>query len=157
MPILPALHAGPTRLGRPYRQVLLLEAGGRDWHPFVHMPAGLAKIAELTSINWNYTTTRSRTVGWARAVVPTRQLLGGSSSINAMCYIRGVAGDYDGWAAGGADGWHWDNVLPYFKRAEGNSRGSDAPAWRQWPAVGQRPAPRQPVDAVFIEPAIKPG
>ena len=88
----------------PSVKVLLLEAGGRDWHPFVHMPAGLAKIAGLTSINWNYATTPQPQLGGRVLWCPRGKLLGGSSSINAMCYIRGVAGDYDGWAAGGADG-----------------------------------------------------
>lgn len=130
--------------------MLLLEAGGRDWHPFVHMPAGLAKIAGLTSINWNYTTTPQPQLGgrvlWCRG-----KLLGGSSSINAMCYIRGVAGDYDGWAAGGADGWHWDNVLPYFKRAEGNSHGSDAWHGGNGPLSVSDLRHVNPLTRVFIE------
>ncbi|WP_256646309.1 GMC family oxidoreductase [Thermomonas paludicola] len=110
----------------PNTRVLLLEAGGRDWHPFIHMPAGLAKIAALTSINWNYATVPQAQLGGRVLWCPRGKVLGGSSSINAMCYIRGVAADYDEWAAHGATGWHWDNVLPYFKRSEGNARGGDA-------------------------------
>lgn len=110
----------------PQVKVLLLEAGGRDWHPFVHMPAGLAKIAGLTSINWDYQTVPQPQLGGRSLWCPRGKLLGGSSSINAMCYIRGVAQDYDDWATNGADGWHWDNVLPYFRKAESNTRGSDA-------------------------------
>ena len=110
----------------PDANVLLLEAGGRDWHPFIHMPAGLARIANNKAINWDYSTVpeaqlNGRSIWWPRGKV-----LGGSSSINAMCYIRGVAGDYDGWAAQGATGWDWNSVLPYFKRSEGNTRGADA-------------------------------
>ncbi|MCW5580128.1 MAG: choline dehydrogenase [Luteimonas sp.] len=110
----------------PGCRVLLLEAGGRDWHPFIHMPAGLAKIAGLKSINWDYATVSQPQLGGRVIWCPRGKLLGGSSSINAMCYIRGVSRDYDDWAANGADGWHWDNVLPYFRRSEGNSRGGDA-------------------------------
>jgi choline dehydrogenase len=110
----------------PHVRVLLLEAGGRDWHPFIHMPAGLAKLSGLRSMNWDYSTVpepqlNGRVIWWPRGKV-----LGGSSSINAMCYIRGVPADYDEWAAHGAEGWHWDNVLPYFRRSEGNTRGGDA-------------------------------
>ncbi len=109
----------------PTVKVLLLEAGGRDWHPFVHMPAGLARIAGLKSINWDYATVPQPQLDGRVLWCPRGKLLGGSSSINAMCYIRGVAADYDAWAAGGASGWHWDNVLPYFRRSEGNARGGN--------------------------------
>ena len=106
----------------PKRKVLLLEAGPRDWHPFIHMPAGLAKLVGKKGVNWDYDTAPEaqldgRTLWWPRGKV-----LGGSSSINAMCYIRGVPRDYDDWAKQGADGWDWESVLPYFKRSEGNSR-----------------------------------
>ena len=108
----------------PAVRVLLLEAGPADRNPFIHMPAGLAKLAGNRRINWGYDTAPeprldNRALWWPRGKV-----LGGSSSINAMCYVRGVAEDYDGWAATGADGWDWATVLPYFLRAEGNSRGS---------------------------------
>ena len=106
----------------PDCKVLLLEAGGRDWHPFIHMPAGLAKIAGNKRINWDYSTVPEAQLGNRTIWWPRGKVLGGSSSINAMCYIRGTAEDYDGWAAQGADGWNWDDVLPYFKRAEGNTR-----------------------------------
>lgn len=106
----------------PGVRVLLLEAGPRDWHPFIHMPAGLAKLVNRKGVNWNYDTAAEphldgRTLWWPRGKV-----LGGSSSINAMCYIRGVPGDYDDWAASGATDWGWNEVLPYFRRSEGNTR-----------------------------------
>ena len=110
----------------PARRVLLIEAGPRDWHPLIHMPAGLARLANYRRINWNYATAPEpqldgRSIWWPRGKV-----LGGSSSINAMCYIRGNAADYDAWAAATGDArWAWRNVLPYFKRAERNGRGAD--------------------------------
>ena len=110
----------------PATKVLLLEAGPKDWHPFIHMPAGISKLVNRKGVNWDYDTVAEpqlnhRTLWWPRGKV-----LGGSSSINAMCYIRGVPGDYQDWADAGATGWGWDSVLPYFRKAEGNSRGEDA-------------------------------
>jgi choline dehydrogenase len=110
----------------PDVKVLLLEAGPRDWHPFIHMPAGLAKLVGKKGVNWDYSTVAEPQLHHRSLWWPRGRVLGGSSSINAMCYIRGVAGDYDDWAAQGATGWHWDNVLPYFRKSEGNSRGADA-------------------------------
>ncbi len=110
----------------PSCRVLLLEAGPRDWHPFIHMPAGLAKLVGQKGVNWNYTTAPEPHLHGRRLWWPRGKVLGGSSSINAMCYIRGVPGDYDDWAEAGAEGWDWASVLPYFKRSERNSRGADA-------------------------------
>jgi len=109
----------------PAVRVLLLEAGPRDWHPFIHMPAGIAKLVGRKGINWDYYTEPEPNLGQRRLWWPRGRVLGGSSSINAMCYIRGLPADYDDWARAGASGWDWDNVLPYFRRAEGNTRGSD--------------------------------
>ena len=141
----------------PKRKVLLLEAGGRDWHPFIHMPAGLAKIAGIKSINWDYNTQPEpqldgRSIWWPRGKV-----LGGSSSINAMCYIRGVARDYDDWAAQGADGWNWDNVLPYFKRSEGNTRGADPWHGADGPLTVSDLRQVNPLTRVYIEAAAQAG
>ena len=110
----------------PTVKVLLLEAGPRDWDPFIHMPAGLAKLVSKKRINWDYVTAPEPQLNHRALWWPLGKVLGGSSSINAMCYTRGVPGDYDDWAAQGADGWDWHTVLPYFKRGEHNQRGSDA-------------------------------
>ena len=110
----------------PRVRVLLLEAGPRDWHPFIHMPAGLARLVTRTDINWNYHTEPEPQLGGRRLWWPRGKVLGGSSAINAMCYTRGAAADYDDWAASGASGWDWGSVLPYFRRSEGNARGADA-------------------------------
>ena len=110
----------------PRARVLLLEAGPRDWHPFIHMPAGLAKLVNRKGINWDYWTEPETQLDNRRLWWPRGRVLGGSSSINAMCYIRGDARDYDDWArASGDERWNWNHVLPYFKRAEGNTRGAD--------------------------------
>jgi choline dehydrogenase len=110
----------------PSVRVLLLEAGPRDWHPFIHMPAGLSRLVNRKGVNWDYSTEPEPQLHGRRLWWPRGKVLGGSSSINAMCYVRGHPGDYDEWARGGAHGWHWDSVLPYFRRSEDNSRGSDA-------------------------------
>ncbi|KAB7772097.1 GMC family oxidoreductase [Xanthomonas sp. LMG 12462] len=107
-------------------KVLLIEAGPRDRNPFIHMPAGLARLASNRRINWNYLTEAEPALNDRRLWWPRGKVLGGSSSINAMCYVRGVPADYDDWAADGADGWDWRGVLPYFRRSECNSRGGDA-------------------------------
>ena len=110
----------------PNTRVLLLEAGPRDWHPFIHMPAGIAKLVNKKGVNWDYSTEPEPALGNRRLWWPRGKVLGGSSSINAMCYVRGHARDYDEWEALGATGWSWREVLPYFRRAEHQERGADA-------------------------------
>ena len=107
------------------RRVLLLEAGPRDWHPFIHMPAGIAKLVNQKGVNWDYHTEQEAELGNRRLWWPRGRVLGGSSSINAMCYIRGDARDYDDWARRvGDERWAWRSVLPCFMRAEANTRGA---------------------------------
>jgi choline dehydrogenase len=110
----------------PARQVLLLEAGGPDSSPFIAMPAGLAEIVKMPAINWNYETEPEPALNGRRLWWPRGRVLGGSSSINAMCYIRGQREDYDGWAAAGCAGWSFDELLPVFRRSEDQARGADA-------------------------------
>lgn len=109
----------------PNTTVLLLEAGGRDWNPFIHMPAGLARLVTQTGVNWNYVTTPQGQLNNRELYWPRGKVLGGSSSINAMCYIRGQAEDYDHWAELGNSGWRYADVLPYFIKSENNQRGAD--------------------------------
>jgi choline dehydrogenase-like flavoprotein len=111
----------------PAKRVLLIEAGPRDWNPLLHMPAGLARLANNRRVNWNYRTEPEPALNQRRLWWPRGKTLGGSSSINAMCYIRGVAADYDSWAAASGDArWSWQQVLPWFLRSEDNSRGASA-------------------------------
>lgn len=135
----------------PDVNVLLLEAGPRDWHPFIHMPAGLAKLVGKKGVNWDYVTAPepqldNRVLWWPRGKV-----LGGSSSINAMCYIRGVPRDYDAWAQAGARGWDWAGVLPYFIRAERNQRGADALHGADGPLYVSDLRYVNPLSHVFVE------
>jgi choline dehydrogenase len=131
--------------------VLLLEAGPTDWHPFVHMPAGLAKLVGDKGVNWDYNTEPEAQLGGRRLWWPRGRVLGGSSSINAMCYIRGHRLDYDEWDELGASGWHWDNVLPYFRRAEGNARKPNRLHNDKGPLAVSDPRHTNPLSAVFVE------
>lgn len=138
----------------PAHRVLLLEAGGRDWNPLIHMPAGLAKLVNNRRINWDYTTEPEPNLGNRRLWWPRGRVLGGSSSINAMCYTRGDPRDYDDWAeATGDPRWAWADVLPVFKRAEGNTRGADTFHGADGPlAVGDL-RHRNPLSDALIEAA----
>jgi choline dehydrogenase len=137
----------------PAVKVLLLEAGPRDWHPFIHMPAGVAKLVNRKGVNWDYSTEPEPELGDRRLWWPRGKVLGGSSSINAMCYIRGHRDDYDEWASLGADGWDWEGVLPYFRRAEGNARGADALHGGDGPLAVSDLRYRNPLSQVFIDAA----
>jgi len=122
--------AGCVLAGRlsedPSVTVALLEAGGPDTSVLIHCPAGLAVMARQKTINWAYETVPQPGLNGRRGYQPRGKVLGGSSSINAMIYMRGQPEDYDGWAAAGNPGWGWADVLPWFKRAEHNERGADA-------------------------------
>lgn len=109
----------------PDRTVLLLEAGGRDRHPLIHIPAGFAKLMNMPSVNWLFETVPQESTGNRPIPIPRGKTLGGSSSINGMLYVRGQARDYDGWAQLGNRGWSYEDVLPYFRKSENNERLSD--------------------------------
>lgn len=109
----------------PQNRVCLLEAGGPDKSPLIHAPVGIAFMSENTPLNWKFDTVPQKYLNNRVCYQPRGRVLGGSSSINGMIYIRGSANDYDRWAAAGAQGWAWDDVLPYFKKAENNERGAD--------------------------------
>lgn len=110
----------------PDTRVILLEAGGKDSNPFIHMPAGLPKLVNNLALNWNYYTEPQAGLNNRRLWWPRGKVLGGSSSINAMCYTRGQPEDYDAWESAGNPGWSWQDVLPYFQMAENHERGADA-------------------------------
>ncbi|MFM7048597.1 MAG: GMC family oxidoreductase, partial [Polynucleobacter sp.] len=106
----------------PKHSVCLIEAGPPDYSPWIHLPIGYGKTMWDPSVNWKFHTEpdpemNNRPIYWPRG-----KCLGGSSSINGLIFIRGQKEDYDHWHDLGNDGWSWDEVLPYFKKAEGNDR-----------------------------------
>lgn len=110
----------------PSISVLLLEAGGWDRDPWIHIPLGWGKILQKRLHDWNYFCEPEENVGGRRVECARGKVVGGCSSTNAMAYVRGNRGDYDRWAAGGAHGWGYDEVLPYFRRLEHWEGGANA-------------------------------
>ena len=109
----------------PDVKVAVLEAGGQDSRPEIAMPAAFPMLLK-SSVDWDLFGEEEPGLGGRRLYLPRGKVLGGSGSINAMIYVRGNRADFDGWAADGATGWSYDEVLPYFKRSEDNERGEDA-------------------------------
>jgi choline dehydrogenase len=106
------------RLSEDGAQVVLLEAGPTDWHPMIHVPAGALHLRANPRVNWNYYAEPEASTGDRSFHWPRGRVLGGTSSINGMLYVRGNPADYDGWAQMGCRGWSYSDVLPYFKRSE---------------------------------------
>lgn len=117
--------------------VLLLEAGGEGKHPWISIPAGFSKLMTNKTFNWGFETEPEDNTFGRRIAVPRGKGVGGSTLINGMIYVRGIAQDYDGWAAQGASGWSWSDVEPYFRKLENwngapqapgrSARGTDGP------------------------------
>ncbi len=103
----------------------LLEAGGRDSNPWIHIPVGYFKTMNNPSVDWMYMTEPDPGLNGRRLPWPRGKVLGGSSSLNGLLYVRGQPEDYDGWRQAGNVGWGWDDVLPCFRRAERQERGED--------------------------------
>jgi choline dehydrogenase len=110
----------------PATRVLLLEAGGEDRNRWIHIPLGFGKTFADPSVNWCYETEPDPGASNRRVFWPRGKVLGGSSSINGMVYIRGQAEDFDHWRQLGNTGWSFEDVLPYFRRSEHQTRGADA-------------------------------
>ena len=109
-------------------RVFLLEAGGRDWHPYIHIPLGMGRMHDYGMFDWGYETEPEPNLNNRRIEAMRGKVLGGSSSINVMAYTRGNRNDYDRWAQKGARGWSYADVLPYFQRCETFANGADT--WR---------------------------
>lgn len=137
----------------PNLKVLLLEAGPASEDFWIRTPAGMGRLFKHDEYNWKFftepvPTLRNRQIYWPRG-----KTLGGSSAINGMVYVRGNRGDFDHWASLGNAGWGWDDVLPYFKRAEANQRIGD-PLWgTKGPLVISDPAVKHPSAFAFLEAA----
>ncbi len=110
----------------PAHRVCLVEAGPEDRSPLIHIPAGILGTIPRRGVNWAFDTEPQAGLGGRRGYQPRGRALGGSSSINAMIYMRGHRSDYDDWAALGNPGWAYEDVLPLFRRSEDQQRGPDA-------------------------------
>ncbi len=106
-------------------RVLLLEAGGRDLNPWLHVPVGYFKTMHNPAYDWCYLTEPDEGIAGRQLQWPRGKVLGGSSALNGLLYVRGQPQDYDRWSELGNNGWSYDEVLPYFKKSEDNQRGAD--------------------------------
>jgi choline dehydrogenase-like flavoprotein len=136
----------------PDVRVLLLEAGGSDRHPLFHMPAGFAKMTKGIA-SWGWSTVPQKHLAGRVLWYTQAKVIGGGSSINAQVYTRGNPRDYDGWAANGAPGWSYGEVLPYFKRAEDNQRFVDVYHGYGGPIGISTPVNLLPISEAFLRAA----
>jgi choline dehydrogenase len=109
----------------PKISVLLLEAGGKDTYPWIHIPVGYYKTMHNPKTDWCFKTEPDESINGRSINYPRGKTLGGSSSINGLLYIRGQSQDYDIWRQQGNTGWGWDDVLPYFIKSENQERGKN--------------------------------
>ena len=144
-----------TACGR-YR-VLLLEAGGKDRNVWIHIPLGYGKLFSNPKVNWLYTTEPEPELNNRRIIQPRGKVLGGSSSINGLLYIRGQHEDFDHWRQLGNPGWSFEDVLPYFRRAEDQERGSDPLHGTGGPLAVSDVCEPHPLCEAFIEAAQQAG
>ncbi len=149
------------RLSEAGASVLVIEHGGSDAGPFIQMPAALSYPMNMGIYDWGFKTLPEPHLGGRTLVCPRGKVIGGSSSINGMVYVRGHARDYDHWAEQGAQGWSYADVLPYFKRMEhwhSGGHGGD-PAWRgtEGPLHVTRGPRRNPLFSAFVEAGAQAG
>ena len=135
----------------PSNKVLLIEAGPSDAHPLIHLPIGPARVINHPKYDWCYETEPQKNLASRRIPWPRGKTLGGSSSINGMVYIRGHARDYDLWAQKGLTSWSYEKVLPYFIRAESNTRGADNFHGAEGPLNVTDEGGEHPLFSAFVE------
>lgn len=140
------------RLVSAGRRVLLLEAGPSDDNRFIRIPATFVRVIG-SARTWVYETTPQAAANGRAMYIPQGRTLGGSSSVNAMVYIRGQAADYDDWAAAGCKGWAWSDVLPYFRKAEANQRLSGGLHGTEGPLQVSDTRYRHPLSLAFVKAA----
>ncbi len=131
--------------------VLLLEFGGSDWNPLLRMPSALAIAMGIERHNWNYLSEPEPHLDGRRVTCPRGKVLGGSSSINGMVYIRGNAMDFEAWEEAGAHGWAYRDVLPYFRRAETREEGGDSYRGKDGPLHTSYGPLKNPLYQAFID------
>ncbi|HZS85662.1 MAG TPA: choline dehydrogenase [Stellaceae bacterium] len=138
----------------PTCRVVVIEAGGKDRSIWIHIPIGYGKTITDRRVNWCYETEPDEGVAGRRIFWPRGKVLGGSSSINGLVYIRGQAEDYDHWRQLGNPGWSFADVLPYFKKSEHQMRGADALHGVGGPLCVSNLGERHPLCEAFIEEAV---
>jgi choline dehydrogenase len=141
----------------PAAKVLLLEAGGKDSNPFIHMPAGYVALMKGGWVDWGYHTEPQNNLANRKLFWPRGKVLGGSSSVNAMVYIRGCHSDYDTWRQLGNAGWSYADVLPYFRRAETYEVRPDAYHGTDGPLHVSRPGVTGPLSKAWLEAGVQAG
>ncbi|MEZ5934245.1 MAG: choline dehydrogenase [Alphaproteobacteria bacterium] len=141
----------------PGSSVLLLEAGGPDRSPWIHVPGGFYKLVYHPKLSWGFHTEAEPGLKGRSQIWPRGKTLGGSSSINAMVYVRGQAADFERWRQLGCAGWSFSDVLPYFRRAEDQERGADDWHGAGGPLAVSDSRARHPLSDAFIEAAIQAG
>ena len=132
-------------------RVLVLEQGGSDFGPLIQMPAALSYPMNMARYDWGYASEPEPHLGGRRLACPRGKVIGGSSSINGMVYVRGHACDYDGWEEMGAEGWGYRHVLPYFKRMESNHGGQEDWRGTEGPLHVTRGQRDNPLFHAFVE------
>jgi choline dehydrogenase len=137
-------------------RVLLLEAGGPNRNPWIHLPLGASRLLYDRAANWRYSSEPEAGLKHRRIYLPRGKGLGGTSAINGMVYIRGHRDDYEGWAKQGLPGWGYEDVMPYFRKAERQSRGPDAFHGADGPLAVCDPAP-EPLYDQFLQAAEEVG
>jgi choline dehydrogenase len=147
--------AGRLSESGKYR-VLLLEAGGPDRNPWIHIPLGYTKTYTDPRVNWMFETEPEAQLNGRTLYQPRGKVLGGTSSINGMVYMRGTPTDYDNWRQRGCEGWDWESVLPFFKKAENQERGADEHHGTGGPLNVSNPV-RCPLGDAMVEAAIQAG
>jgi choline dehydrogenase len=137
--------------------VLLLEAGPKDTNLWIHVPLGYGKLFKEKTVNWMYQTEPEPELNGRQVFQPRGKVLGGSSSINGLLYVRGQHEDYDRWRQRENAGWGYDDVLPYFKKAENQQRGADKYHGAGGPLPVSNLGHADPLSAAFIEAAAETG
>ena len=134
-------------------RVLLLEAGPKDWNPWLHIPLGYGKLFTDRRFNWCYSTEPQPECHGRQVIAPRGKVLGGSSSINGLIYIRGQAEDFNQWRQQGNVGWSYDEVLPYFRKSEDNERGASDLHGADGPLGVSNARDQHPLALAYVEAA----
>ncbi len=138
-------------------KVLVLEAGGEDWNPWIHIPVGYFKTMHNPSVDWCYKTEPDEGISGRQLQWPRGKVLGGSSSLNGLLYIRGQKEDYDRWADLGNTGWAYNDVLPYFRKSEDQERGESEYHGINGPLKVSDLRLKRPIADKFVRAAIETG